>query len=81
MVFYKSSSNKLVGFVASKKIGNAVKRAKAKRRMRAVFLELQDESKEGTYLFVAKKDILDLEYLHYKKNIKWSLGKLGCLRK
>lgn len=80
MVFYKSSSNKLVGFVASKKIGNAVKRAKAKRRMRAVFLELQDLLKSGTYLFVAKKDIFDMTYEQYEKNIKWSFKKLSCFK-
>lgn len=80
MVFYKITSSKLVGFVASKKIGNAVKRAQAKRRMRAVFLELQDEIQKGTYLFIAKKEILDMSYGQYKKNIKWSLRKLGCFR-
>lgn len=80
MVFYRLTSSKLVGFVASKKIGNAVKRAQTKRRMRAVFLELQDDLKKGTYLFVAKKDMLDISYEQYKKNIEWSFEKLGCFK-
>lgn len=79
MVFYKKSSEKLVGFVASKKVGNAVKRAYAKRRLRAVFLALQDNISVGTYIFVAKPDILLSEYEDLYKNIRWSFGKLQCL--
>lgn len=48
--------------------------------MRAVFLEFQDEIALGTYLFVAKKEILSISYKEYMQNIKWSFKKLGCLK-
>jgi len=59
--------------VASKKIGNAVKRNFAKRRLRALFIKEAD-SFSGSFVLVAKKDILDvpffkLEYL-FKKSLK-----------
>ena len=75
MLFYlpqKSSienHTKLVGFTATKKIGNAVKRNRSKRRLRALFLKYSDSLKNGTYVFVAKQstpdypsDKLDLEF-------------------
>ena len=43
-----------LAFVASKKIGNAVLRAKAKRRLRACILDYEDRLNEGSYIFVAK---------------------------
>ena len=59
--------------VASKKIGNAVKRNFSKRRLRALFIKEAD-ALEGSFVFVAKKDIVDapfskLEYL-FKKSLK-----------
>jgi len=46
-----------VGFTATKKIGNAVKRNRAKRRLRALFLEYSSLLNDGTYIFVAKQAI------------------------
>ena len=62
-------STKLVGFTATKKIGNAVKRNRSKRRLRALFLKYSPSLKCGTYIFVAKAstpdypaDKLELEF-------------------
>jgi hypothetical protein len=44
-----------VGFIASKKVGNAVKRNRAKRRMRALFSDFESSFASGIYIFVAKK--------------------------
>ena len=59
--------------VASKKIGGAVKRNFAKRRLRALFIKEAENIKDSLIL-VAKKDILEapyekLEYL-FKKSLK-----------
>ncbi len=80
MIFYKQTLEKKVGFVASKKVGNAVKRSFAKRRLRAVFLEFEDRLRDGTYIFIAKDGMILSEYGDCKKNIKWSLEKLGCFK-
>ncbi len=70
---------KKVGFTASKKVGNAVKRARAKRRMRALFNELSSSLKSGVYVFVAKENINQMTYEELKKSFLWSLRKLNCL--
>ncbi|MEN8302613.1 MAG: ribonuclease P protein component [Campylobacterota bacterium] len=51
-----------VGFTATKKLGNAVKRNRAKRRLRALFCEHSDSLKDGSYVFVAKVGLFDSSY-------------------
>ncbi len=48
-----------VGFTATKKIGNAVVRNRAKRRLRALFCEYSKNLQDGTYIFVAKQSLFD----------------------
>ncbi len=81
MVFYKSGLNKKVGFTASKKVGNSVKRNRARRRLKALFLELCDNLKSGSYIFVAKVKIGDMDYKSLEKNLLWSFKRLNCLEK
>ncbi len=57
-----------VGFTATKKLGNAVKRNRAKRRMRAMFLEFSDSLKDGSYVFVAKAGLFDTSHEQFKNN-------------
>jgi len=45
---------KKIGFTATKKIGNAVIRNRAKRRLRALFVKHSPTLKDGSYVFVAK---------------------------
>jgi len=59
-----------VGFTATKKIGNAVKRNRAKRRLRSLFYEHSDLLKNGTYIFVAKQSIIDISHINLKKDFK-----------
>ena len=59
-----------VGFTATKKIGNAVKRNRAKRRLRSHFNEYSNSLKDGTYIFVAKQSIIDIEHLNLQKDFK-----------
>ncbi|MCD4668441.1 MAG: ribonuclease P protein component [Sulfurimonas sp.] len=57
-----------VGFTATKKIGNAVKRNRAKRRLRALFCEHSNNLKDGTYIFVAKQSIIDIPHANLEKD-------------
>jgi len=57
-----------VGFTATKKLGNAVKRNRAKRRMRAMFCEFSDSLKDGSYVFVAKAGLFDSSPEKLKNN-------------
>jgi ribonuclease P protein component len=59
-----------IGFTATKKIGNAVKRNRAKRRLRALFCEHSDNLKDGTYIFVAKQSIVDIPHAKLEKDFK-----------
>ena len=59
-----------VGFTATKKIGNAVKRNRAKRRLRALFLAHSDNLKDGTYIFVAKQSIIEILHDDLEKDFK-----------
>jgi len=43
-------------------LGNAVKRNRAKRRMRAIFREYSTSLKNGSYVFVAKVGLFDKSY-------------------
>jgi ribonuclease P protein component len=79
VIFYKITDEKKTGFIASKKIGNSVKRNLAKRRLRAIFIELCDELTCGTYVFVAKEGINKASYKELKSSILWSFKKLGCI--
>lgn len=76
VIFYKPINFKKVGFVASKKIGNAVKRNRAKRRLRALFVIHYALIKPGIYIFVAKKDIVDINFDTLKKSFKKALQKI-----
>jgi len=62
VLFYKKNAHYTVGFVASKKIGNAVHRNRAKRLLRAHFIETIAFHKEGSYILVAKPALLDQDF-------------------
>ncbi|MCH9813584.1 MAG: ribonuclease P protein component [Epsilonproteobacteria bacterium] len=81
IVFYKKSEQSQVGFTASKKIGNAVKRNFAKRRLRALFIAYQSQLSTGTYIFVAKKDILDLDFIKLKKDLRYAFKRVGAFKR
>ncbi len=81
LLFYKEGSGKKVGFTASKKVGNAVARNFAKRRLRAAFMNLQDRLREGTYILVAKKEILDTDFSTIEEDLLYGARKLQALRK
>ena len=83
-IFFKkisSKSNKLlnVSFVAKKKIGNAVKRNKIKRRLRNIMndaIKTINMNLNYSYLFIAKKNIYDANYKMLKDSIIKDLTKV-----
>tara|TARA_B100001121_G_scaffold287655_1_gene285134 strand:- start:1419 stop:1760 length:342 start_codon:yes stop_codon:yes gene_type:complete len=76
-----SKNNKLlnISFVAKKKIGNAVKRNKIKRRLRNIIndaVKSINMNLNYSYLFIAKKNIYDANYKMIKDSIFKDLTKV-----
>ena len=68
MFFLPKNGIHKVGFTATKKIGNAVVRNRAKRRLRALFYEYSSNLKDGTYIFVAKQALYDSTHQQLSKD-------------
>ena len=76
-IFFKkisSKNNKLlnVSFVTKRKIGNAVKRNKIKRRLRSIMNDAVKNvniNLNYSYLFIAKKNIFEANYKTIKETI------------
>jgi len=79
VLFFKKSTEYKVGFVASKKIGNAVHRNRAKRLLRAHFIENIDLLSHGSYVLVAKPDLLKKNFEETKKTYLHTLKKCSAL--
>lgn len=72
-----------VGFTASKKVGNAVQRARAKRRLRSLADDLmrlnpQFHSKGCAITLIARKFIFDCDYEKMKKDLSTALEEMGA---
>lgn len=79
VLFYRKSTDYKVGFVASKKMGNAVQRNRAKRLLRAHFIENIDLLSSGSYVLVAKPSLLSEDYLQTRKSYLHALKKCTAL--
>ncbi|MDD3834403.1 MAG: ribonuclease P protein component [Sulfurimonas sp.] len=76
VLFYLPKANlRNVGFTATKKIGNAVKRNRAKRRLRSLFCEYSESLKDATYIFVAKIAINEASHQQLQSDFKKVLQK------
>ncbi|OUX46641.1 MAG: ribonuclease P protein component [Candidatus Pelagibacter sp. TMED275] len=83
-IFFKSLLNKdkkklNISFVAKKKLGNAVKRNKIKRKLRNIFNDATKKIKlkyEYSYLLIAKDTILKDKYLNVKETLFNELNKI-----
>ncbi len=74
----KNNQNKFhIAFVASKKVGNAVIRNKAKRHLKAGCLFYNKFFKNYFYIFVAKKQITNVGFSVIKKDIQFALNKMS----
>ncbi len=76
-IFFKNLSNKSnnylnISFVTQKKLGNAVKRNKIKRRLRSIMSQIIKISKINfnySYLLIAKKSIINAKFIDIKETI------------
>ena len=76
-IFFKKLSNKNnknlnISFVTQKKIGNAVKRNKIKRRLRNIMndaLKKINIRMEYSYLIISKRNVFDGEFSDIKKTL------------
>ena len=76
-IFFKNLSNKSnkylnISFVTQKKIGNAVKRNKVKRRLRNIMSQIIKVSKINfnySYLFITKKSIINAKFIDIKDTL------------
>ena len=76
-IFFKSLSGKSnkylnISFVAQKKLGNAVKRNKIKRRLRNIMnqiLKISNINLNYSYLLIVKKNIIDAKFFDIKEVI------------
>ena len=61
----KSNKNLNISFVAQKKLGNAVKRNKIKRRLKNIvnrFLKISIINLDYSYLIITKKEIINAQF-------------------
>lgn len=65
------------GTTASKKLGNSVKRNRAKRIIKALMLENSDVLKSGTLVTVAKQNFFEGAGAEYRKDFRYGLKKVG----
>lgn len=77
VVAYGIKGQMKFGFIASKKIGNAVQRNRAKRLMREVIrLHLSEIPKDLQIIFIARKSIQGLSYKEVEKSMLQLLFKI-----
>lgn len=77
------------GFTAARKsVGNAVKRNRAKRRLRALihdrktlFQEILETKGPYGFVFIARAHILEADFAQMQKDCRWALKRLGLLDK
>ena len=75
----KKTKNLNISFVTKKKIGNAVKRNKIKRRLKNITNNALNEIKftlDYSYLVIAKPTMLNNEYTNIKETLIQSLKKI-----
>lgn len=69
-----------LGFTASKKVGNAVARSRARRRLKeAARLSLPDVAPQGwDIVLVARQAALDYPFEKMQADLRWALAKLAA---
>ena len=67
-----------VGYTASKKVGNAVMRNRAKRRLREAARQVMgfSASKNHDYVLIARSQIADIKFKELIRDLKWALKRL-----
>ncbi len=79
-MYFLASEQRRFSAVASKKIGNAVVRNRAKRLLRAAFYNQKDAIVSGIFILIAKKQIIDMSFEEIERNLKWAFKKIGAVK-
>ena len=80
LIYAPSKYTKHVGFIVSKKIGNAVVRNRTRRRLREAFRSIIDNVKDYTnYIIIARSGIEELDFLEIKQALTGVLKKANLL--
>lgn len=68
-----------VGFTASKKVGNAVKRSRARRRLKeAARFQFPDHAPKGwSFVLIARTASVDYPFEKMMNDMRWALAKLA----
>lgn len=71
-----------VGFTVTKKIGNAVIRNRVKRRLRSAACDILGAyaKPQMAYVLIGRKETLDAPADKIRKDLKWCLKRLECLK-
>lgn len=71
-----------VGYTASKRVGNAVKRSRAKRRLREVVRRtLRDKGQRGhDYVVIARTAMLSASFDQLIRDFSWCLRRLNSVK-
>ncbi|AXH15631.1 ribonuclease P protein component [Malaciobacter mytili] len=80
VAFFSPNTNLKVAFVASKKVGKAVERNRAKRRLRGMFVSFENKVISGNYIFVAKQNIFERDVKELEKDFLFALKRLELLK-
>ncbi len=79
--FHLSAPTTAVGFVASKKVGKAVQRNRAKRRLRALFAHYYRGEPVGHFVLVAKRPLLESRFDQLGEQFTKALKQLSTMEK
>jgi len=80
VLFYKESDTTEFAFVSSKKVGNAVQRNRARRILKAQFINFSPKLKNGKYIFVAKAPIIDSNFQKLAKQFNYVYKRLRLFK-